>query len=240
MRISELADRSGVPASTLRFYETRGLLPASRTPAGYRVYEEQDVERVAFIGAAKDLGLSLTQAGELLTAWDTGVCAHVKADLRPRLAGRLTEADRHAAEAAAFATSLRAALDRLDALPDRPGPCTQDCADLAAPQAVPIACSLNGTELGDRVTRWRDLVADAARTELPGGVRLTLPADRAGAVATLAVEEQHCCPFFDFRLYLDGASLHVEVRAPADAAVLSAELFGPSRSDGADSISPMP
>jgi MerR family copper efflux transcriptional regulator len=240
MRISELADRSGVSASTLRFYETRGLLPASRTPAGYRVYEEQDVERVAFIGAAKDLGLSLTQAGELLSAWDTGVCAHVKADLRPRLADRLAEADRHAADAAAFATSLRTALDRLDALPDHAGPCTQDCADLAAPQAVPITCSLNATELGDRVTQWRGLVADATRTELPDGVRLTLPADRAGAVATLAAEEQRCCPFFDFRLHLDGASLHVEVRAPADAAVLPAELFSPSRSDGADSISPMP
>jgi DNA-binding transcriptional MerR regulator len=35
-RISELADRSGTPASTLRFYEGAGLLPASRTSSGYR------------------------------------------------------------------------------------------------------------------------------------------------------------------------------------------------------------
>ena len=236
MRISELADRSGVPASTLRYYEAQGLLPAERTPAGYRVFGERDVERVAFIAAAKRLGLSLAQAGELLTTWDEGVCAHVKSDLRPRLAERLGEADRQAAESTAFAASLRAALDRLDALPDRPGPCTEDC--LA--REVPVACSLGETELGDRVTKWRELVADAMRVEVPGGVRLTVPVERAAAVAELAVQEQHCCPFFGFRLHLDGTSLHVEVLAPAAAAGLVTDLFPPSRSDGADSISPMP
>ncbi|TDP97799.1 MerR family transcriptional regulator [Labedaea rhizosphaerae] len=236
MRISELAERSGVPASTLRFYEAQGLLPAERTPAGYRVYDERDVERVAFIAAAKRLGLSLAQAGELLTTWDDGVCTHVKSDLRPRLAERLVEADRHAAESTAFAVSLRAALARLDTLPDRAGPCTEDC--LA--RDVPVACSLGETELGDRVTRWRDLVADATRVELPGGVRLTVPVDRAAAIAELAVQEQRCCPFFDFRLHLDGASLHVDVLAPAEAAELVTDLFPPSRSDGEVPISPMP
>src|ERR1044072_6082575 len=119
MRISELADRSGVPATTLRFYESSGLLDADRTSGGYRDDAEHDVERFAFIGAAKRLGLSLTQAGELLASWESGVCSHVKAGLRPKLAERLTDADRQAAESAAFATSLRAALDRLDALPER-------------------------------------------------------------------------------------------------------------------------
>lgn len=36
-RISQLAERSGVPATALRFHEDTGLLPADRTPAGYRV-----------------------------------------------------------------------------------------------------------------------------------------------------------------------------------------------------------
>lgn len=231
MRISELADRSGVPATTLRFYESRGLLDAERTPAGYRDYAEQAVERVAFIGAAKRLGLSLTQAGELLSAWETGVCAHVKADLRPKLVDRQRDADKQAAEAAAFATSLRAALDRLDALPERTGPCTPDCVEPVAP---PIACSLPANDLGHRVAQWQELTDGARRSDLPGGVRLTLPADRAGAIAALAADEQRCCPFFDFRLHLDGASLHVEVRAPAEAAPLLDDLFPPSRSDGAN------
>ncbi|WP_244318556.1 MerR family DNA-binding transcriptional regulator [Streptomyces brevispora] len=50
MRISQLAERSGVPATTLRFYETAGLLPAERTPAGYRLYGQDAVDRLAFIG----------------------------------------------------------------------------------------------------------------------------------------------------------------------------------------------
>jgi hypothetical protein len=37
-RISQLADRVGVPATTPRFYETAGLLSAERSPSGYRVY----------------------------------------------------------------------------------------------------------------------------------------------------------------------------------------------------------
>ncbi|MFD4918137.1 MerR family transcriptional regulator [Streptomyces virginiae] len=49
LRISQLAERSGVPASTLRFYETAGLLPAERTPSGYRRYGE----RLGSISSAK-------------------------------------------------------------------------------------------------------------------------------------------------------------------------------------------
>ncbi|NEE36100.1 MerR family transcriptional regulator, partial [Streptomyces sp. SID7982] len=35
-----------------------------------------------------------------------------------------------------------------------------------------------------------------------------------------------CCPFFDFRLHLDGPLLHLEVRAPADGDALLTDLFG--------------
>lgn len=57
---------------------------------------------------------------------------------------------------------------------------------------------------------------------------MTLPAERIARIAELAVAEQQCCPFFDFRLHLDGPDLHLEVRAPAEAADLLAELFGPA------------
>ncbi|MFJ8846033.1 MerR family transcriptional regulator [Streptomyces cyaneofuscatus] len=74
MRISQLAARSGVPATTLRFYEDAGLRPAERTPAGYRVYGENAVQRLAFIGAAKHLGLPLEEISELLTVWEAAAC----------------------------------------------------------------------------------------------------------------------------------------------------------------------
>ncbi|MFD3872087.1 hypothetical protein [Streptomyces sp. NPDC058623] len=59
-------------------------------------------------------------------------------------------------------------------------------------------------------------------------MRLTLPVDQAVALTALAVAEQQYCPFFDFRLHLDGTRVHLEARAPADDAALLADLFGPA------------
>ena len=79
--ISQLADRTGIPATTLRFYETAGLLPAGRTPGGYRVYGEDAVERLGFIIAAKRLGLPLEQIAGLLHVWADGSCTQVRDSL---------------------------------------------------------------------------------------------------------------------------------------------------------------
>ncbi|WP_437115401.1 MerR family transcriptional regulator [Streptomyces noursei] len=254
MRISQLAERCGVPATTLRFYESAGLLSAERTPAGYRVYGEDAVERLAFIAAAKHLGLPLEEIVELLAVWQAGACKEVKADLRPRIAARLSEAELRAAELAAFTASLHTALERLDALPDRAERCDPGCGFLApappaGPQPVdvalspsrqaaeqdaerwrtaPVACSLTGDGLRERTAQWREAVDGGVRTAIPDGLRLTLPAVRTAAVAALAAAEQQCCPFFDFRLHLDGQALHLEVRAPAEGAGLLTELFGPA------------
>lgn len=251
MRISQLAERSGVPATTLRFYEGAGLLTADRTPAGYRSYGEDAVERLAFIGAAKHLGLPLEEISELLAVWESGACHEVKADLRPRVAARLDEAERRVAELTAFTASLHSALEHLDALPDRAGRCDPECGFLApsarpadpvdvtlAPsresaeqelerwRSAPVACSLTGEGITERADQWHQTLEGADRTTIADGIRLTLPTDRAGAVAELAAAEQHCCLFFDFRLHLDGRHLHLEVRAPADGTGLLADLFG--------------
>lgn len=46
MKIGELAERTGVPARMIRYYEAQGLLAADRATNGYRVYTEADVDRV--------------------------------------------------------------------------------------------------------------------------------------------------------------------------------------------------
>jgi MerR family copper efflux transcriptional regulator len=251
MRISELAERCGVPTSTLRFYETAGLLTADRTPAGYRVYGDAAVRRLDFIGAAKSLGLPLEEIAELLAVWEAGACAEVKADLQPRVVARLAEAERRAVELAAFTGTLRAALAHLDALPDRAEPCGPECAFLmpAEPEPEPgpeleaepepeleaerwrtagVACSLSGEAMQERGEEWRSALAGATSRQIPDGVRLTLPIERVTVLAGLAAAEQECCPFFDFRFHLDGPELHVEVRAPAEGAELLADLFAGS------------
>lgn len=244
MRISELAGRTGVPATTLRYYEDAGLLRADRTPAGYRSYGPEAVERLAFIGAAKNLGLSLEEIGELLPVWQDGACVQVKGDLRPRIDARLAQALARRAELGGSIAFLRGALRRLDELPDRSGRCDQECglppADLAdhyVPQpdtdrwrGAAVACSLGGADLGERIERWRELLAGGVRRPIEEGVEVTVSADRAADIAALAVAEQRCCPFFDFRLHLDGPVLRLEVRAPADGTDLLDALFGVVRS----------
>ncbi|MGW6396035.1 MerR family transcriptional regulator [Streptomyces sp. NPDC055103] len=88
-RISQPAELSGVPATTLCFYETAGLLPAERTASGFRVYGEDAVDRLAFISSAKLLGLALQEIRELLDVREEGVCASVRARMLPLIADRI-------------------------------------------------------------------------------------------------------------------------------------------------------
>ena len=67
MKIGKLAERSGVSAQTIRYYERSGLLPQpTRTISGYRVYSNDAVLRLNFIKHAQILGFSLGEIQELL------------------------------------------------------------------------------------------------------------------------------------------------------------------------------
>jgi len=60
MHIGELAERTGLSLRTIRHYDEVGLLPATgRTEGGFRVYAENDVERLTLIKQMKPLGFSL-------------------------------------------------------------------------------------------------------------------------------------------------------------------------------------
>lgn len=62
LTIGEVAKRLGVPTSTLRYYESEGLLPAvERTPGGRRQFFQQDVEACRVIECLKRSGLSIKQ-----------------------------------------------------------------------------------------------------------------------------------------------------------------------------------
>jgi MerR family redox-sensitive transcriptional activator SoxR len=66
LTIAEVARRSGVAASALRFYEQRGLIASNRTGSGHRRFPRAVLRRIAFIVFAQKIGLTLEEiAGEL-------------------------------------------------------------------------------------------------------------------------------------------------------------------------------
>ena len=128
MKIGEVAERSGVPAKTIRFWEDHRLLPApARTPAGYRDYEPPILERLAFIRHAQAAGLTLEHIRQVLDIRDEGQppCVHV-ADL---IARRLAEVEARLAELARARDQLAALAARAAA--QDPADCRGYCSIIA-------------------------------------------------------------------------------------------------------------
>lgn len=106
LKIGQLAKRSGVSVRALRYYEEQGLLRAERTPAGQRVYQESDVDRVHFYQQLYAAGLTSRNIAQLLPCIELGhTVAAQRAMLREqrdRIQARMDE--------------LAAVLERLDGL----------------------------------------------------------------------------------------------------------------------------
>src|ERR1700739_2650216 len=64
--VGDVARRSGFAASAIRFYESQGLISATRTAGGQRRFERQMLRRLAFIRAARNVGLSLDEVADAL------------------------------------------------------------------------------------------------------------------------------------------------------------------------------
>jgi MerR family transcriptional regulator, copper efflux regulator len=235
-RISQLAETVGVPATTLRYYETRGLLPAQRNVNGYRTYDERDVERIRFIATGKALGLSLTQIRDLVTVWQDGMCRDVRDRLLPLVADQLDDLDSRVQDLRHVRAQLVAARDKLKALSSRDNPCDPACTVLADREPTPqlscngepmaIACSLSAGDYTDRVQRWHDVLADTTpERTADGAVRVLLDADRLLDLVALIVEETRCCPFFTFTVTVTHAGVQLEASASDDAQPLLDELF---------------
>lgn len=115
VRISELADRVGVPTSTVRYYERVGLLTdPARTGSGYRDYHEDDATRLLFVTRARRMGLSCEQIGALVAVWDGANCDAARervgqliGEKQSEIAGRIIELQQFAAQLARLNTALQ-------------------------------------------------------------------------------------------------------------------------------------
>lgn len=68
LTIGQLSERTGVAPSALRFYESKGLLTATRSDGGQRRYPREALRRVSFIRVAQHVGLSLEEIGQALSS----------------------------------------------------------------------------------------------------------------------------------------------------------------------------
>ncbi|QZY28737.1 redox-sensitive transcriptional activator SoxR [Nocardioides coralli] len=72
LSMGEVSERSGFAASALRYYEAEGLITASRSPGGRRVFERGMLRRLAFIRAAANVGLTLQEIRDELDRLPAG------------------------------------------------------------------------------------------------------------------------------------------------------------------------
>ena len=108
MRISELAQRTGVSVHALRYYERLGLLQPARTAGGYRDYAESSRREVVFIAMSRRIGFSLKAIAGHLPAYRSGRLAFD--DMVLAMRQRLDEIDR---DMATLAQQRRQVVDHI-------------------------------------------------------------------------------------------------------------------------------
>ena len=113
MKIGTLADRSGLPVKTLRYYEDLGLLPAvGRSEGGYRLFAEESLRRLEFIRRLKSLGLTLDDIAECLAVHDAGglPCGDIQRQLQRQLQRQIDLVDKRLQELRLFRRELQSLL----------------------------------------------------------------------------------------------------------------------------------
>ena len=107
MTIGEVAERAGLPAKTIRYYEEIGLIAPRRDSNGYRAFTEADLHRLAFLGRARALGFSIEDCRTLLALY--GDPGRASADVK-------RVAEDHLARIDAKIEALRSMRDTLSTL----------------------------------------------------------------------------------------------------------------------------
>ena len=107
MNIGDVADLSGLPAKTIRYYEDIGLVEPLRSANGYRSFRQSDVHKLAVLGRARALGFTIDDCRSLLKLYaDTD---RASAEVKQIAEQHLDRIDRKIAEL----TEMRATLSHL-------------------------------------------------------------------------------------------------------------------------------
>ena len=234
-RISEVAERTGFSAPTLRYYEAIGLVaPPERTESGYRHYDDHAVDLFRFIARSKRLGLSLEEIAGLVELWNAEECAPVQQRLRDLLLAKQRAAAEQVTGLERFSRELARVAERLG-LPAAPGACSDACGcgaeDSPVQPAAAVACALDVADVPGRLAEWQHLAEHVvAQLDTDQGIRVRFDNNVSAAdIAELAAKEQECCSFFTFTLHLASEGVTLDIAAPDDTRGLVGMLFAQDR-----------
>ncbi|PZQ99534.1 MAG: Cu(I)-responsive transcriptional regulator [Cereibacter sphaeroides] len=120
MNISEVAERTGLPAKTIRYYEEIGLVTPARGDNGYRAFRPRDLHALEFLGRARSLGFSIEDCRTLLHLYEDK--SRASADVKAVARGHLERIEAKIAELKAMRRTLTELVDACagDHRPDCP------------------------------------------------------------------------------------------------------------------------
>lgn len=120
MNIGDVAERSGLPAKTIRYYEDIGLIRPLRGDNGYRTFGESDMHKLAFLARARSLGFTIEECRALMALYEDR--SRASADVKELAAGHLDQIERKIAELRAMHGTLARLVERChgDDRPDCP------------------------------------------------------------------------------------------------------------------------
>ncbi len=120
MNIGEVAERSGLPPKTIRYYEDIGLVRPLRHDNGYRAFRESDLHKLAFLGRARALGFSIEDCRTLMGLYDDE--SRASAQVKEIALGHLDQIDRKIAQLRTMRETLAHLIDAChgDHRPDCP------------------------------------------------------------------------------------------------------------------------
>lgn len=120
MNIGDAAERSGLPAKTIRYYEDIGLVVADRRPNGYRDYGERHIHKLCFVQRARGLGFTVDECRSLLSLYEDK--GRASADVKRLAEARLADIDRKIAELRGMRATLSTLVENChgDGRPDCP------------------------------------------------------------------------------------------------------------------------
>lgn len=120
MNIGDVAERSGLPAKTIRYYEDIGLIRPRRSENGYRAFAADDLHKLAFIARARSLGFTIEECRKLMALYEDE--SRASADVKRLARSHLAQIDAKITELQSMRRTLAHLVDHCagDHRPDCP------------------------------------------------------------------------------------------------------------------------